>query len=119
MNRPSSVQTKITSFIKRDQVLEELEDLTDELSDDNLEEDADATVLDADLVEYPDYDTNLVEDVLVYTPCAAHNIQLVVKDGLKLDNNYIELINKISKDIVAKSKISLTLAEELRKLDKR
>ena len=59
MNRPSSVQTKITSFIKRDQVLEELKNLTDELSDDDLEEDADSTVLDADLAEYPDYGTNL------------------------------------------------------------
>ena len=124
MNRPSSVQSKITSFIKRDKVLEQIEDLdemTDELSFEKSEVDEDSSILDAEPQEseYNDLDSNLLEDVLVYTHCAAHNIQLVVKDGLKLDDAYIKLINKISKDIVAKSEISLSLAEELRKLDKR
>lgn len=31
-----------------------------------------------------------------YLPCAAHNIQLVVKDGLKLDVEYTALIKEIS-----------------------
>lgn len=56
---------------------------------------------------------------MAYIPCAAHNIQLVIKDGLKLDKTYIDLINHVSKDIVSKSKTSLLIAEELRKLDKK
>ena len=46
-----------------------------------------------------------------YLPCAAHNIQLVVKDGLKLDVEYTALI-------VSKSRTSSTIAEELRNLNK-
>ena len=54
-----------------------------------------------------------------YIPCLAHNIQLVIKDGLKLSPEYIKLINHVAKDIVSKSKASLVVAEELRKLHKK
>ena len=50
--------------------------------------------------------------------CAAHSGQLTLKDGLKLDEAYTNLIKKISKDIVSKSKCSLLIAEEVRKIDK-
>ena len=36
-------------------------------------------------------------------PCLAHNIQLVIKDGLKLDDEFNKLINHVSQNIVAKS----------------
>ena len=52
-----------------------------------------------------------------YIPCAAHNIQLVIKDGLNFDDRYSKLIDRISTDIVSKSKFSHHLAEELRLLD--
>jgi len=54
---------------------------------------------------------------LAYIPCAAHNIQLVIKDGLVFDAKITSLINKISKNIVSKSKFSYAIAEELRNLN--
>lgn len=52
-----------------------------------------------------------------YIPCAAHNIKLVVKDGLKLDVDYTALIKRISW-IVSKARNTCTIAEELRNLNK-
>jgi len=43
----------------------------------------------------------------------------VVKDGLKMSDDFTNLINKLSKDIVSKSKSSHCVAEELRKLNKK
>ena len=51
-------------------------------------------------------------------PCCAHNIQLVVKDSLKLDEAYSKLLTKVSSDIVSRSKVSHLIAEEVRRLDK-
>ena len=56
---------------------------------------------------------------LSYIPCAAHNIQLVIKDGLTLDETYTKLIDRVSTDIVSKSKCSTTIAEELREFNKK
>ena len=53
-----------------------------------------------------------------YVPCCAHNSQLLLKDGLKLDEAYSNLIKRISKDIVSKPKVSLLIAEQLRNLEK-
>jgi hypothetical protein len=47
----------------------------------------------------------------------AHNIQLVVKDGLKLNPEYNALIDRVSTNIVTKSKLSHVIAEELRNLN--
>ena len=44
---------------------------------------------------------------------------MVIKDGLKLSNQYTELISKVSNNIVSKSKMSHVIAEELRKLQKK
>ncbi len=44
----------------------------------------------------------------------AHNIQLVVKDGLKLNPEYNALIDRVSTNIVTKSKLPHVIAEELR-----
>ncbi len=52
-------------------------------------------------------------------PCAAHNIQLVLKDGLQLDEVMTKLIDKVSKEIVSKSKFSSYVAEELLKFRKK
>jgi hypothetical protein len=52
-------------------------------------------------------------------PCLAHNIQLVIKDGLKLDDEYNKLLDHVSKNIVNKSKSSSIIAAELRKFDKK
>ena len=43
---------------------------------------------------------------LVYFSCACHNILLVLDDGMKFDKKYNSLIEKVSKDIVSKSKFS-------------
>ena len=53
-----------------------------------------------------------------YLPCAAHNGQLVLKDGLKLDEPYTKLIKKVSHDIVSKTKCSNLIPEEIRKIEK-
>lgn len=50
-------------------------------------------------------------------PCLAHNIQLVIKDAFILDNQYSTLIKHVSQNIVTKSKNSLIIAEELRKMN--
>jgi hypothetical protein len=47
-------------------------------------------------------------------PCAAHNIQSVIKDGLKFNVDYIHLIEKVSKNIVTKSKCVTAIAEKLK-----
>jgi hypothetical protein len=52
-----------------------------------------------------------------YVPCCAHNSQLLLKDGLKLEEAYYNLIKRISKDIVSKPKVSLLIAEQLRNLE--
>ena len=51
-----------------------------------------------------------------YLPCLAHNLQLVIKDGLKLSDDYSKLIQHVSTNIVSKSKCSSIIAAELRKL---
>ena len=78
----------------------DFDDNTDELSEEEsfFEKDSDceseATDEDVDL----DLDIDEVPKVdLAYLPCAAHNIQLVVNDGLNLDTTYTQLINKVSK----------------------
>jgi hypothetical protein len=58
-----------------------------------------------------------MEEHLAYIPCLAHNIQLVIKDGLILNKQYEALIKHISEDKVTKSKSSLIIAGELRKLN--
>jgi hypothetical protein len=54
---------------------------------------------------------------MAYLPCAAHNIQLVIKDGITSDEKYVQLIDRVSRNIVSKSKFSALIAEELRNFD--
>ena len=70
-----------------------------------------------------DYDREIDPNMLnfvfsSYLACAAHNGQLVLKDGLKLNEEYTRLIKKVSHDIVSKTKVSNLIAEEIRNLDK-
>jgi hypothetical protein len=100
--------------------------LLDDFNSDEFEEDyTDNTSIDGDesLNDAENFD-DLVHDFLMeehldlaYIPCLAHNIQLVIKDGLKLNKQYEALIKHVSEDIVTKSKSSLIIAEELRKLN--
>lgn len=56
---------------------------------------------------------------LAYEPCSAHNIQLVLKDGFE-DRPFLDdLIKRLSKNIVSRSKFSALIAEELRNFGKK
>lgn len=118
-NASNSDSSKISSFFKRDQILAEMDDITEEMSeseDEDGEEEQDKTKEDAD--DDLENIEEVIDQVLSYLPCGAHNIQLVVKDGLKLDDNYSKLLTKVSSDIVSRSKVSHLIAEEVRRLDK-
>ena len=52
-------------------------------------------------------------------PCACHNINLVNQDGFKEQPEFEELIKRVCKNIVNKSKFSILIAEELRKIGKK
>ncbi len=56
---------------------------------------------------------------LSYLPCAARNIQIVIKDGFKLSEEYNKLIDKVSKNIVTKRKYCIAVAEELQLFNKK
>jgi hypothetical protein len=91
-NASNSDSSKISSFFKRDQILAEMDDITEEMSeseDEDGEEEQDKTKKDAD--DDLENIEEVIDQVLSYLPCDAHNIQLVVKDGLKLDANYSKL----------------------------
>jgi hypothetical protein len=109
--------------------------LTEEIESDSFdnESDANTTMDDAeDLDDNEDDEYNVAKppygqkvdpsdirfSVQSYLWCAAHNGQLTLKDGLKLDEAYTNLIKKVSKDILSNSKCSLLIAEEVRKIDK-
>ena len=51
---------------------------------------------------------------LAYEACSAHNIQLVLKDGFDSCPVLYDLIKRLSKNIVSRSKFSALIAEELR-----
>ena len=102
----------------------ELDDLTEELS----EEEGDGTIDEVDSDAFDEDDANQIEAPLntlidmekiyfAYLPCCAHNFQLVLKDGFLLDKVYEALLKRIDK-MVSKSKASSIVAEELRNLDK-
>ncbi len=58
------------------------------------------------------------DEQLAYEHCSAHNLNLVIGDGINaLDETFTDLLNKVTKDIVGKSKMSSIIAEELRKFD--
>ena len=56
---------------------------------------------------------------LAYEPCSAHNIQLVLKDGFTENPTLNDLIKRLSKNIVSRSKFSALIAEELRSFGKK
>lgn len=73
--------------------MEELEELTDEIESaaDNSLDSSNASIENADDLE--NEDDNRVP--FAFMPCAAHNLQLVIKDSLKLESSYETLINKV------------------------
>jgi hypothetical protein len=56
---------------------------------------------------------------LAYLPCAAHNLQLVLKDGFKLSDTFTKLLNMVSKNIVSKAAFSHHISESLRDIGKK
>jgi hypothetical protein len=103
-----------------DESVEE-EELNDTLNDASVSAFNDLCIADAEpgkMIFKPKI-INLFIEVLAYISCAAHNIQLVLKDGLKLDEAMTILIDRVSKDIVSKSKFSSFVAEELLKFRKK
>ncbi len=59
------------------------------------------------------------DEQLAYEHCSAHNLNLVIGDGINaLDETFTDFLNKVTKDIVGKSKMSSIIAEELRKFYK-
>ena len=116
----NSKQPTIKQFLSREQVinLDDFEDVTEELSEESDNELED-TLLDIDGEFESVVDPSQLKFVFSsYLPCAAHNGQLVLKDGLKLDEPYTKLIKKVSHDIVSKTKCSNLIAEEIRKIEK-
>jgi hypothetical protein len=108
--------------MKRNEVLLDLtfEDKTEEDTEDIVESDNDeleATLADVGIDDiYGDSLTSaMFSKNLAYIPCAFHNIQLVIKESLKLDDVMLKLIDNLAKNIVNKSKFSTCIAEELRK----
>ncbi len=108
--------------MKRNEVLLDLtfEDKTEEETEEIIELDnneLETTLADVGIDDiYGDSLTSaMFSKNLAYIPCACHNIQLVLHDGLKLDAVMLKLIEHVAKDIVNKSKFSTCIAEELRK----
>lgn len=89
----------------------------EELTDTVVDDQADTDDTDNDCEEFEELDLNI--DGLAYFPSCANNLQLVISDGLNSDKSVIELIDRISSDIVSKAKFSNIIAEELRTFDKK
>ena len=112
------------NLFNRDDILSDLDldEMTEELSENSDDEEADKTFGDQEDIEEDEYqavDPTMLNFVFSsYLPCAAHNGQLVLKDGINLNEEYTKLIKKISHDIVSKTKVSSLIAEEIRRLDK-
>ena len=104
-------------------LIDEIDDCTEESSDDSFDENipicntSDDCDSDSDEIRITD-PNDIRFHFKSYLFCAAHAGQLTLKDGLKLDEDYTKLTKKISKDIVSKSKVSLLISEEIRKIDK-
>lgn len=60
---------------------------------------------------------DLDEDKLAYLPCAAHNLQLVIKDALKKINTFDKVISIVSR-FIKKCRKSTTIADEFRNMKK-
>jgi hypothetical protein len=110
-NSNENVPTGYQKGFTRDQILndliDEIDDCTEELKDDSFDENTCNTSddCDSDSEEICMTDPNDIRfHFKSFLFCAAHAGQLTLKDGLKLDENYTKLIKKISKDIVSKSK---------------
>ena len=98
--------------------------MTDELSEgegDNTTDDVDLDAFNEEAEENSEASSNAIvvmeKICFAYLPCCAHNFQLVLKDGFKLDKVFELLLKRIAK-MVSKSKTSSIVAVELRNLDK-
>ncbi len=113
--------TKITKKRTADELLE---DFDNEFEFDEFDEETEE-LDESDLLDQTDCDEdeNFDEEDdplrLAYEPCAAHNIQLVLKDAFLALPHLNDLIIRLSKNIVSKSKFSALIAEELRNFGKK
>lgn len=112
-NKNSRKRTAEELLADYDEELEDTEELDESLID------IDDTILDADEEEEDESFDDSCLRRLAYEPCSAHNIQLVLKDGFEEVTFLNELIKKISKNIVSRSKFSALIAEELREFNKK
>ncbi len=111
-NRPTNqILTRETILLEFDETTEEITEEHDDSLNESCESLTDLEELEGDFI--PEF-----EPMFAYMPCAAHNLQLVIKDGLKLDEEYNKLIEKVSKNIVSKARCCTYIADELRKLNK-
>ena len=124
-NAPSETTPSCSKKRKADEALREIF-----AQDDDYEDTDEPDVLDRDELDCTedDIDTSLegeddIDDVEIknfaYEPCACHNIQLVLKDGFAQSPTFENLIKKISKNIVTRSKFNALIAEELREFGKK
>ena len=112
IQEPDKKKYKASDIYEEIEAYEDLscsEDESDNLEEEEAEEDFD------------DEQEDSVDEELrkAYIPCAAHNLQLVIKDGLKLSPEYISLTNNVSKNIVSKSKYSSIIAEQMSEFGKK
>ena len=117
MNAPIILSpNKKSKALTRDDILGDYDDLIDELTEElDDEENLDDTLENEELDELFDLDPS---EELAYVHCGCHNVNLVVGDGMdKLNDDFVILLKKVTKDIVGKSKMSSIIAEELRKID--
>ena len=117
---PSKSSKKRTAAEILEDYQDELEEETEDLLDlsnllDQTQDDVDEDEINLDLLEENDED----EIRLAYEPCAAHNIQLVLKDGFESVPDLNDLVKRLSKNVVSKSKFSSLIAEELRTFGKK
>jgi hypothetical protein len=106
---------------------EDTNEVSEEDDDDQSDEEGDEDVIANNEDQGKDNDEDATKDEEIeyqvggsaYIPCAAHNIQLVIKDGLKLSAEFELLLLKVAKNIVNKSKFSTIIAEELRSMAKK
>ena len=109
VSRKRTAQDLLNDFDEEFEDTEELDESFNELDD---------TLLDVDNEDNDDsFDESNFRQA--YEPCSAHNIQLVLKDGFEEVSFLNDLIKKVSKNIVSKSKFCALIAEELRLFNKK
>lgn len=120
----SNIEKKYSAQVLDDLNNDDLDDDTVECEDD-LIDDLNQTRLDAIDDKINSMEKLIEEDEEFlstinrsFMGCAAHQLALALKDGLKLSPAYSGLIERVAHDIVSKSHYSTIIAEQLREFNK-